>query len=244
VIVSPDEAQNEASDCSHASEVSFQPANQALAEAGAFVLFGPGDLLLEDVGGAQRPVGIAEQFASQQDEVGLPGGDDVLGLLGRGDHADGSSEDSGCLAADALGKGSLIAGAERNFAEGTMPPEEQSMRSTPRGLTCRARAMESSMVQPPSVQSEAEMRSHRGRRSGQTLRTASMISRRMRVRFSKAAAVLVGAGVDQRREKLVDEIAVGSVDFDKFEAGFEGAASGFGESVGDASDAFGVRASG
>jgi hypothetical protein len=66
-----------------------------------------------------------------------------------------------------------------------MPPEDESMRSTPSGLTCRARAMESSMVQPPSVQSEAEMRSHRGRRSGQTLRTASMISRRMRVRFSK-----------------------------------------------------------
>ena len=31
VIVSPDEAQNEASDRSHASEVSFQPANQARA---------------------------------------------------------------------------------------------------------------------------------------------------------------------------------------------------------------------
>ena len=51
---------------------------------------------------------------------------------------------------------------------GTMPPEDESMRSTPSGLTCRARAMESSMVQPPSVQSEAEMRSHKGRRSGQT----------------------------------------------------------------------------
>jgi hypothetical protein len=41
----------------------------------------------------------------------------VLGLLRRGDHADGSSEDSR-LAADALGKGSLIAGAERNFCRG------------------------------------------------------------------------------------------------------------------------------
>ena len=86
-------------------------------EAGAFVLFRPGDLLLEDVGGAKRPVGFAEEFASQQDYVGLSGADDVLGLLGRGDHADGSSEDSS-LAADALGKGSLIAGAERNSCRG------------------------------------------------------------------------------------------------------------------------------
>ncbi len=42
----------------------------------------------------------------------------------------------------------------------------------------------------------------------------------------KAAAVVVGAGVDQRREELVDEIAVGAVNFDEFEAGLEGAAGG------------------
>jgi len=35
----------------------------------------------------------------------------------------------------------------------------------------------------------------------------------------------------------VDEVAVGSVDFDKFKASFEAAASALGESVGDASDA-------
>ena len=59
-------------------------------EAGALVLFGPDDLLLEDVGGTKWPVGFAEEFASQQDYVSLSGGDNVLGLLGRGDHADGS----------------------------------------------------------------------------------------------------------------------------------------------------------
>ena len=62
----------------------------------------------------ERPVGFAEEFASQQHQVGLSGGDDVLGLLGREDHADGPGEDSS-LAANALGKGSLIARAKRNF---------------------------------------------------------------------------------------------------------------------------------
>jgi len=42
----------------------------------------------------------------------------------------------------------------------------------------------------------------------------------------------------------VDEIAVGSVDFDKVKASFEGAARAIGESVGDASDAFGSESFG
>src|ERR1019366_7196216 len=45
-------------------------------------------------------------------------------------------------------------------------------------------------------------------------------------------------------EELVDEVAVGTVDFDEFEAGFEAAASALGESVGDACDAFGCESFG
>ena len=67
------------------------------------------------------------------------------------------------------------------------------------------------------------MRSQRGRRSGQTLRTAVDDLAQEAGAVVKAAAVVVGAGVDQRREELVDEIAVGGVDFDEFEAGLEGA---------------------
>jgi hypothetical protein len=42
----------------------------------------------------------------------------------------------------------------------------------------------------------------------------------------------------------VDEVAVGSVDFDEFEASFEAAASTLCESVGDACDAFGCESFG
>ena len=42
----------------------------------------------------------------------------------------------------------------------------------------------------------------------------------------------------------MDEVAVGSVDFDEFKASFEAAASALGESVGDASDAFGSESFG
>ena len=39
----------------------------------------------------------------------------------------------------------------------------------------------------------------------------------------------------------MDEVAVSSVDFNEFEAGFEGAASALGESMGDARNAFGCE---
>ena len=208
----------------------------ALLEAGTFVLSRPCDLLFEDIGGTQRPIGIAEEFASQQNNVGLSGRDDVLGLLGRGDHANGSCEDSR-LAADALGKGSLIAGAERNRCFGN---------DASRG---RVDEIDAQRLGLPSegdgiLDSPAALDPVRGRDAkpqGETFgpdftdgfddlaQDAGAVL--------KAATVLVGAGVDQGREELVNEVAVGSVDFDEFEASFEAAASSFAESAGDARDA-------
>ena len=54
----------------------------------------------------------------------------------------------------------------------------------------------------------------------------------------KAAAVLVGSGIDQRREELVHQVAVGSVNFNQLEACFESTPGSVGESLGDAGDAF------
>jgi len=59
----------------------------------------------------ERPVGVAQEFTSDEDEVGLAGADDVRGLSGAGDHADGAGEDAG-LGADGFREGRLIAGAE------------------------------------------------------------------------------------------------------------------------------------
>jgi len=56
-----------------------------LSEAGAFVLFWLCDLLLQNRGSTQRPIWIAEQFASQQDDISLSGCDNVLSLLRSGD---------------------------------------------------------------------------------------------------------------------------------------------------------------
>jgi len=39
---------------------------------GASVLDGPGSLLSQDVGGMERPVGVAEEFAGEKDDVAWP----------------------------------------------------------------------------------------------------------------------------------------------------------------------------
>ena len=67
---------------------------------------------------------------------------------------------------------------------GTIPPDEQSIRSMPRSRRRRASSTDCSMSQPPSTQSVDEMRTNSGQRSGRSARTARTVSRRKRVRFS------------------------------------------------------------
>ena len=61
--------------------------------------------------GVHGPVGIAEEFTSQQDQVGLAVANDLIGLGRLRDHAHGTGGNSG-FAADAVGEGRLVTGAE------------------------------------------------------------------------------------------------------------------------------------
>ncbi len=82
--------------------------------SGAEILRGPGDLLPELTRCSQRKIRVAQQFARDQDRVGLAGPDNVLRLSRGGDHADSAGQDPG-VPANALGKRRLIAGADRNL---------------------------------------------------------------------------------------------------------------------------------
>ena len=61
----------------------------------------------------ERPVGVAQHFAADQNEVGLAAANDVVGLLGRGDQADRRGRDRR-FAADLRGELGLVAGADRH----------------------------------------------------------------------------------------------------------------------------------
>src|SRR2546428_4256379 len=71
------------------------------------------------------------------------------------------------------------------LASATLPPEEQSTKSTPSVRRLRANSTACSISQPPSTQSVDEMRINSGNRSGQKRRTLPTTSRTIRVRFSK-----------------------------------------------------------
>ena len=88
-------------------------AGRGFGRSSAQILHGPGGGFAEGGGGVERPVGVAQKFTSDDDEVGLAGADDVRGLSGVGDHADGAGEDAG-LGTDGFSEGRLIAGAKGN----------------------------------------------------------------------------------------------------------------------------------
>jgi len=72
---------------------------------------------MEFVGGAEGPVGFTEKLAGQEDDVGLMGADDLVGLGGVGDHADGAGGEAG-FAANAVGEGYLVTGADGDLLAG------------------------------------------------------------------------------------------------------------------------------
>ncbi len=77
-----------------------------IRRCGAKILHGPACRVAEYGCGVERPVGIAEHFAGEEDEIGVAFGDDGVGLLRVCDHADGGGGNRG-FGTDARGKGCL-----------------------------------------------------------------------------------------------------------------------------------------
>ena len=195
----------------------------------------------------EGPVGIAEEFAGEEDEVGLAGADDLVGLSGGGDHTYGPGGDGG-FAADGCGVDDLVARADRDLLSWVIAAggdvdevhaclleefgEGYGLRKVPAcaeglgGPVCGGDADE-----------EWEMFRPRGADGADDFeREAGAIF--------EGAAVLVGAVVGERGEELVEEIAVGGVDFDKVEAGGAGAVGGGYEVGGDLVEAGAVEGGG
>ncbi len=202
---------------------------------GAGVLDGPGDLLMEFAGGAEGPVGVAEELAGEEDEVGLAGADDLVGLGGLGDHAYGGSGKAG-FAADGLGVNDLVAGAGGDLLAGVVAAggdiyevdafclQELGELDRLGEIPAWAEGLWSPVGGGDADRHRQMLRPRGAQGAGDFEREAGAVF--------EASAVLVGAVVRERREKLVEEIAMGGVQFDEVEAGGEGAVSGGGE-VGD-----------
>ena len=81
---------------------------------GTQILHWPGGGFSQTRSGMNGPVRVPQEFAGEQHEVCLTGADNVVGLCGVGDKADGSGENSG-FAADAFREGRLITRPYGNF---------------------------------------------------------------------------------------------------------------------------------
>lgn len=68
----------------------------------------PREVAAEDLLGPEGPVGLAEEGTGQKDQVGAALPDDLVGLVGLGDEADGRRPDVGFLT-DAGGEWYLVA---------------------------------------------------------------------------------------------------------------------------------------
>src|SRR6478752_96097 len=105
-----------------------------------------------------------------------------------------------------------------------MPPLEMSKKSAPASCAQAATVAVWCSSQPPSVQSLAEKRTNRGA-SGASSRTA----------------VFVGPLVRDRREELVQQVAVRGVELDHPEARLQRTPRGGAEVVDDPVDACGIQ---
>ena len=63
-----------------------------------------------------RPGGLAERRAGEEDDVGIAGGQDLLGLLRRGDETHGTGRQPGTLA-DGPCERDLVAGADGDLRQ-------------------------------------------------------------------------------------------------------------------------------
>ena len=183
----------------------------------------------------KRPVGIAEQFASEKDEVCLAGPDDLVCLGWFGDHADGGGGDLG-FAVDGVGVVNLVAGAYGNllgrviaaggdvyeidlcllkeFREGDGLGEIPAWTERLWGPVGRGDSDEERKVWGPCGADGANDL------EGETYA------------IFEASPIFVSAMVGERGEELVQEVAVCGVDFDQVEACGKGTVGGCYE-VGD-----------
>lgn len=183
----------------------------------------------------KRPIGIAQEFAGEQHQVGFAGTDDFVRLFGFSDHSDCAGEDFG-FALDAFRERDLVAGADLHFgirnhgAGGTIDQidfarfklagERDGIVKRPSAffpIRCRDADEERKVLRPDGAHGLSQFENE-----------ANAILER--------SAVLISAMIGERREKFVREISVGAVKFEGFESGGEGAACGLGERFDDGVD--------
>ncbi len=186
-------------------------------------------------GGAQREVRVAQQLAADHDGVGLPARRRSSSACSASVMSPTALDSTRRRLADVLGERHLVARGRRDARRRRRCRRSRCRRGRRRPRAPRRRRSRSaSSSQPPSAQSVAEKRTSSGT-------SVADLGAHRRARLEQEprpvlerAAVRVVALVDERREELVQQVAVRGVQLDQLEAGVDRAAGGRGEVVDDA----------
>jgi len=183
-----------------------------------------------------RPVGVTEHLAGKEDEVGLTVCDDCVGLVRIGDHAHGRGG-NGSFVADACGEGSLESRADgdlgiRDQSAGRGVDEVDAVSAEEAGES-NGVVDGPTLFDPIAGRDADEERKVRGPGGADCVDDLEEKA----CAVLEAASVRVGALIGEGREKLVEQIAVGGVDFNEVETGSEGAFRGTAEGLDDGIDA-------
>jgi len=182
------------------------------------------------------PVGVAQHFACEQHEIGLTFGDDRVGLMRIGDHADGGGGNSR-FRADARGEGNLEAGADGDFGVGSETARGDVDEVDAAGAK-QAGEGDGFVGRPAAIDPVGCGDSDEEREVSRPSAANCIDDLEQEVgAVFKAAAVGVGALVGERREELVEQIAVRGVDLDDVESCGVGALRGLGKGLNDGVDA-------
>ena len=178
----------------------------------------------------QRPVGIAQKLARQQDHVGFSLCNDCIGLRRVSDESDCRRGNSG-FAPNLLGKRNLKAGRNRNLG-GRHKTSSGDVNQVDAMLAQQSGKAHRLLCRPAAFHPVSGGDAHEYR---QMLRPGSThcIDHQQREVHAvlKAAAELIRALVGERRQKLMQQIAVRRVYLDKVEARALGTARGCGKTA-------------
>ncbi len=210
-------------------------ASGGMLRSGAEVLHRPTRRFTQGGCRVERPIRIAQHLAGQEHQISLTLGYELVGLVWIGDHTHGCRWNAG-LRSDSSRKGCLKAGSDGNAGIGNLSAgrsvdQVNAMRfekarklnrvvDGPAALDpiCRGDADEEREVRRPLG---ADCVHNFEREAGAIL---------------KAAAVGVLAHIGERREELVNQVAVGRVNLDVVKSCSEGTARGKGKGVDDFGD--------
>ena len=185
---------------------------------------------------------VAQPFAGGEHRVGAPLRDDRIRQAGIVDHADGGDQDAG-LPAHLLRQRHLVSRAGLDALVRHEPAAGDVDEVGARRSDARGRA-DGVVDVPAAVRGVRAREPHEHRRVGRGLTHRRGHALEQAHASVERPAVLVVSVVAQRREELVQQVAVGGMDLEHLEAGRDRAAGGIREIGHDLLDARCVELSG